>query len=96
VQAVFNALFFYIWFVLLCYSGEDRQWAWLGWTFFLFHVMQITGLRASVRESHGIYGNLAEDLLVCLCLYPMAVSQLHFQVQEPKANNDVYKKPDQA
>jgi choline-glycine betaine transporter len=96
VQAVFNALFFYIWFVLLCMSGEDRQWAWLGWTFFLFHVMQITGLRASVRESHGIYGNLAEDLLVCLCLYPMAVSQLHFQVQEPKANNDVYKKPDQA
>ena len=96
VQAVFNALFFYIWFVLLCYSGEDRQWAWLGWTFFLFHVLQITSLRATVRESHGIYGNLLEDLFTCLCIYPMAVSQLHFQVQEPKANNDVYKKPDQA
>ena len=96
VQAAFNALFFYIWLALMCTSGEDRQWAWLGWTFFLFHVMQITGLRASVRESHGIYGNLLEDLLTCLCIYPMAVSQLHFQAQEPKANNDVYKKPDQA
>merc|ERR1712216_1092138 len=78
VQAVFNALFFYIWFV------------------FLFYVLQITSLRATVRESHGIYGNLLEDLFTCLCIYPMAVSQLHFQVQEPKANNDVYKKPDQA
>ena len=44
----------------------------------------------------GIHGNLLEDLLTCLCIYPMAVSQLHYQVQEPKANNDVYKKPDQA
>ena len=96
VQAVCNILFFYIWFALLCYSGENRQWAWLGWTFFLFHVMQITALRATVRESHGIYGNLLEDLLVSLCLYPAAVSQLHYQSQEPKANNDVYKKPDQA
>jgi hypothetical protein len=58
--------------------------------------MQITALRATVRESHGIYGNLLEDLLVTLCLYPAAVSQLHYQSQEPKANNDVYKKPDQA
>ena len=96
VQTVFNILFFYLWFALLCASGEDRQWAWLGWTFFLFHVMQITALRATVRESHGIYGNLLEDLLVTLCLYPAAVSQLQYQSQEPKANNDVYKKPDQA
>jgi choline-glycine betaine transporter/uncharacterized membrane protein len=96
VQAVCNILFFYLWFALLCSSGENRQWAWLGWTFFLFHVMQITALRATVRESHGIYGNLLEDLLVTLCLYPAAVSQLHYQSQEPKANNDVYKKPDQA
>ena len=96
VQAVCNILFFYLWFALLCSSGENRQWAWLGWTFFLFHVMQITTLRATVRESHGIYGNLLEDLLVTLCLYPAAVSQLHYQSQEPKANNDVYKKPDQA
>ena len=92
VQAFFNGAFFYLWFALLCVSGEDRQWAWLGWTFFLFHALQISALRAAVRESHGIYGNLLEDFFSCLVLYPAAVSQLHFQSMEVKQNNDVYKK----
>ena len=93
VQAFFHASFFYLWFVLLCMSGMDDQWAYLGWTFFLFHVIQVTALRAATRETHGIYGNLMEDFFVCLVLYPDAVSQLHFQSMEKKQNNDVYKKP---
>ena len=93
VQAFFHASFFYLWLVLLCMSGMDDQWAYLGWTFFLFHVIQVTALRAATRETHGIYGNLLEDFFVCLVLYPAAVSQLHFQSMEKKQNNDVYKKP---
>ena len=96
VQAVFHGLFFYAWFAMMCMSGMDSQWAYLGWTFFMFHVIQVTALRAATRESHGIYGNLLEDFFVCLVLYPFAVSQLHFQSMEAKQNNDVYKKPDQA
>ena len=96
VQAVFNGLFFYAWFAMMCMSSMDSQWAYLGWTFFMFHVIQVTALRAATRESHGIYGNLLEDFFVCLVLYPFAVSQLHFQSMEAKQNNDVYKKPDQA
>jgi len=93
VQAFFHASFFYLWLVLLCMSGMDDQWAYLGWTFFLFHVIQVTALRAATRETHGIYGNLLEDFFVCLVLYPAAVSQLHFQSMEKTQNNDVYKKP---
>lgn len=82
VHGAVNFLFFILWIVFLIMSFQDSDYAWLGWTFYIFFVFQLTYLRGSFRDAFNIYGNMAEDFFTTVMLYPMVVSQLHFQSKE--------------
>jgi len=93
LHAGINFSFFILWLVFLVVSGADSDYAWIGWTFYMFMAFQLTFLRGTVRTQHNIYGNMFEDFFGAIVMYPNVVSQLHFQSKEPVANNDVFKKP---
>jgi choline-glycine betaine transporter len=93
LHAGINFSFFILWLVFLIVSGADSDYAWIGWTFYMFMAFQLTFLRGAVRTQHNIYGNMFEDFFGAIVMYPNVVSQLHFQSKEPVANNDVFKKP---
>ena len=93
LHAGINFSFFILWLVFLIVSGADSDYAWIGWTFYMFMAFQLTFLRGAVRTQHNIYGNMFEDFFGAIVMYPNVVSQLHFQSKEPVVNNDVFKKP---
>ena len=81
------------WLVFLIVSGSASDYAWIGWTFYMFMALQISFIRGYVRTQHNIYGNMFEDFFGALVMYPNIVSQLHYQSKEPAPSNDVYRKP---
>ena len=81
-HAAVNFMFFILWIVLLIVSFKDSDFAWLGWTCYIFFVFQLTYLRGCCRDAFNIYGNMAEDFFTSVMMYPMVVSQLHFQSKE--------------
>ena len=93
LHGVVNFSFFILWLVFLIVSGSDSDYAWIGWTFYMFMVFQISFIRGYVRTKHNIYGNMFEDFFGALVMYPNIVSQLHYQSKEPAPSNDVYRKP---
>ena len=93
LHGVVNFSFFILWLVFLIVSGSDSDYAWIGWTFYMFMAFQISFIRGYVRTKHNIYGNMFEDFFGALVMYPNIVSQLHYQSKEPAPSNDVYRKP---
>jgi hypothetical protein len=93
LHGVINFSFFILWLVFLIVSGSDSDYAWIGWTFYMFMAFQISFIRGYVRTKHNIYGNMFEDFFGALVMYPNIVSQLHYQSKEPAPSNDVYRKP---
>ena len=92
VHAAINLIFFLCWIIFLIMSGiSSSDYAWLGWTFYIFFVFQLTYLRGSIREAHNIYGNMFEDFFTSVMMYPMVVSQLHFQSKDPVNTQAVLK-----
>merc|ERR1712097_117333 len=83
LHAGINFSFFILWLVFLVVSGTDSDYAWIGWTFYMFMAFQLTFLRGAVRTQHNIYGNMFEDFFGAIVMYPNVVSQLHFQSKEP-------------
>jgi choline-glycine betaine transporter len=92
MHAGINAAFFVMWIVFLIMSYKDSDFAWLGWTFYVFMAFQLTYLRGVYRDAYNIYGNMGEDLFSSIRMYPNVVSQLNFQSREEMPANDVYKK----
>jgi choline-glycine betaine transporter len=92
VHCGLNLVFFLCWIIFLGMSSASSNYAWLGWTFYVFFCFQLMYLRSTVRETYNIYGNMFEDFFTSIMLYPMVVSQLHFQSKEAKPASDVFTK----
>jgi len=92
MHMVIAFLFYVCWLAFLGLTAADSDWGMIGWTFFLFLVMQIAYLRSMMRAVHGIYGSTAEDFLGALVMYPNTLSQLDFHSDQAlPESKDTYK-----
>jgi len=75
------SLFYVLWIVFLFLEFEDLQWAYIGWSFYIFMVLGIMQLRCQMRVKYGVYGGVMEDFFTTLCMYPMVLSQMALHIE---------------
>jgi hypothetical protein len=89
LAAIVTQLLWLAWFILhIVEVGADDS-ASLGWSLFMFMITIIGYTRWQMRQKYNIWGSLAEDLWVSLCMYPFVCAQV-----ELHAENDGEGAPD--
>lgn len=74
------AFLFYGWVLLEIVEIEERGLAYVGWVVLCGFFTYVVGIRIAVRDNCGISGNMLEDVLAVVLLYPCAVDQLDKQM----------------
>ena len=72
------------WLALEALQVFEGGLAYVGWVILFGFFVYGTGVRANIRERYGINGNLVEDFLAVLLLYPLAAVQMeeHMEFDE--------------
>jgi choline-glycine betaine transporter len=62
--------------MLLVNAGETSNYAYLGWTFYVFFALLLMSIRGEMRAKYNVYGSLLEDAWACITMYPWVISQM--------------------
>ena len=79
------AMLFYGWIACLAMEHLVDGISYVGWTLLMGFFAYSTGIRISVREKHGINGNMLEDFFAFMIVYPFAAFQLEQHVRSQRA-----------
>jgi hypothetical protein len=66
----------------------DDNYASFQWTFYVALACVVSQVRTQVRQERNIDGNILEDFLASLFLYPMVLNQCAKEVEEPLPKKD--------
>ena len=66
------------------------DWLNVGWVVLCVFFAYVAGIRSSIREEYALSGNIAEDALIVVFLYPLAVDQMekHMLIEEEQKKSD--------
>ena len=80
------AIPFYSWIVLLAMSLFISGIGYVGWCVLFGFFAYATGIRNSIREKHGINGNMVEDFFAVMLAYPFVAFQMehHMRNYQPR------------
>ena len=87
---VIVAVLFYGWVLLEVLQVVDVGLAYVGWVVLCGFFAYVAGIRSSIREEYALSGNIAEDALIVVFLYPLAVDQMekHMLIEEEQKKSD--------
>ena len=87
---VIVAVLFYGWVLLEVLQVVDVGLAYVGWVVLCGFFAYVVGIRSAIREEYALSGNLAEDALIVVFLYPLAVDQMekHMRIEEEQKKSD--------
>ena len=81
IYSVSTAIPFYLWIILmLCEIGVDGI-QYVGWAVLMGFFVISCGLRGDVRAKYDIEGDMVEDFFAMMLVYPLALMQMHEQVE---------------
>ncbi|XP_048575623.1 glycine betaine transporter 1 isoform X2 [Nematostella vectensis] len=95
VTVVVLAIPFYAFVFLEILQVVETGLGYIGWSIYMGFVAYATGIRITIREKYGIYGNLLEDFFATMFVYPLSALQLedHMECYKPVANGDINDNP---
>lgn len=84
------AVLFYGWMLLEILQLVDVGLAYVGWVVLCGFFAYVVGIRSAIREKFNLLGNIAEDALLVVFIYPLAVDQMekHMLIDEKQKKID--------
>ena len=76
------AIFHLTWIVMFCLIPVSNGFQAIGWTAFMLAACILCHLRASIRETYRIDGNMFHDLMMSAFLWPQVISQLSVELAD--------------
>ena len=71
------AVLFYGWVLMEILEIVEAGLAYVGWVVLCGFFAYLVGIRLAIRDNSGIRSTLAEDAIVVILFYPLAVDQMH-------------------
>lgn len=88
VPMIILAILFHLFIILIILQEVETDIVYLGCVVLMGYFSYVTALRAEIRETYHIEGNMLQDFLVVMFLHPFAVDQLDRQVMRERAKED--------
>ncbi|XP_028401314.1 uncharacterized protein LOC114524439 [Dendronephthya gigantea] len=87
-QMISLAVLFYSFIILLILKKVENDIIYFGWVVLMGYFAFVTAIRANIRQTYKIDGNMVLDFLVVMFLHPFAVDQMDRQVLYERAKKD--------
>lgn len=87
-QMITLAVLFHAFIILLILKEVENDMIYIGWVVLMGYFAYVTAIRANIRRTYKIGGNMVQDFLIVMFLHPFAVDQLDRQVLYERTEND--------